>query len=150
MGSLLHHVLGILVTLGSLLTRSHGSWWQWWRRGSVSSQHGLELCDIELGLRHHCWRRTRATEQRDWLRRRRQVLVRVESTDGCNVSDVRYLDHRVLLPKIVAHVLVGREVLRERSVGAACTTVFNGTRSSSCRIVAVIIIFELIIVTSFL
>jgi hypothetical protein len=36
------------------------------------------------------------------------VFEGIESSDGCDVSNVRYLDHRVLLTE-VADVLVGGE-----------------------------------------
>lgn len=71
-------------------------------------KHILELGDIELLLGHHGRRRATAVGQGDWLRCWwRQVLVWVETSNGSDVSDVRYLNHGVLLAKVV-HKLVGR------------------------------------------
>jgi hypothetical protein len=71
----------------------NGSGWLWW----TLSDHGLELGHLRRALQVHEWK---------W--RRRQVLVRVETSDGGDVSDVGYLNHGVLLA-IVADVLVGRK-----------------------------------------
>lgn len=68
----------------------NGSWWLWW----TLSDHRLELGHLRRALQVHEWKR--------W---RRQVLVGVETSDGSDVRDVRYLDHRVLLTEAV-HVLV--------------------------------------------
>ena len=112
----------------------------------ATSQHRLELWNIELWLWHHSRRCSRAARERYWLWWWRQVLVWVETTNGCNVSNVRYLNHCVLLPKIVAHVLIRWKMLLIWVVAG----IINGIVTVACWIVAVIIILILIIVASFL
>lgn len=112
----------------------------------ATSQHRLELWYIELWLWHHSRWCSRAARERYWLWWWRQVLVWVETTNGRNVSNVRYLNHCVLLPKIVAHVLIRWKMLLIWVVAG----IINGIVTVACRIVAVIIILILIIVASFL
>ena len=116
------------------------------RKRLVASKHWLELCNIELRLWHHGRWCSRAAWQRDWLWRWRQVFVWIESTDSCNVGNVRYLNHCVLLAKIVAHILIGRKVLRVCIIAS----IINGIVAVASWIVAVIIILILVIVSSFL
>ena len=103
-------------------------------------KHLLELWDIELWLRHHGWGRASAVGEGDWLWRRRQVLVGVEAADGCDICDVCYLDHRVLLAERI-HVLVRR--VRWEIIA---TLIFNGMTSVRAKVV----VLEPIIVSRFL
>ena len=115
------------------------------KRWLVAAEHRLELGDIELWLCHHGWWCSWASWEWNWLWWWRQVFVWVETTDGGDVRNVRYLNHGVLLAKIVAHVLIRWKLL---VVSIPC--VINRVISISWRIVAVIIILILIIVPSFL
>lgn len=135
-----------LLILGSACL-NRGCWWlrhwnwQWWL---WLRNHILELWDIELWLGHHGRRGTTAVGQGDWLRCRwRQVLVGVETSNGSNVSDVGYLNHRILLAE-VADILVGR-VRREVSINAM--NVISGIIIAA---IMVIVVLVAIIVSGFL
>jgi len=131
--------------LDGILGASRGGTGNNWKRWLVAAEHRLELWDIELRLSHHGWRCSWTSREWNRLRRWRQVLVWVEASYGCDVSNVRYLNHSVLLAEIVAHVLIRRKLL---VVSIAC--VINWAVSIGWRIVAVIIILILIIVPCFL
>lgn len=90
---------------------------------------------LELGDSRTAW------QVREGQRRWRQVLVGVEASNGCDVGNVRYLNHRILLA-VVADVLIWRE--RRKRVW---TGVINGI---AALIIMVISILIPIIVTMFL
>ena len=113
------------------LGRSSRRSWNLWRHGKwwLRRDHLLELWYIELGLWRHCW--GWADAEGNGLGWRRQVLVGVETSDGSDVRDVRYLDHRVLLTEAV-HVLVW-------GVWRKITLVINGMIITLIMVVVVLV-----------
>ena len=95
---------------GFLLLRGGGllllSFIGWSSSGNTSGGNGSgwTLSDHRLELGHL----RRALQVHEWKWRRRQVLVRIETSNGGDVSDVGYLNHGVLLA-IVADVLIRRK-----------------------------------------